>query len=314
MNFTERVFRLPGEAALPIMIGALSGFPVGAVCTAALCREGVLSKDEGARILAASHNTGPAFPVAYVGAVMWSSRRFGWAVYISQIASGIIIAILMRKNSKRMPVPNEKSPQFRPHSEYRYGRGFYSLKQTPPVNSIKKADNRSNIISRVSDAVSEATAACVSIIGSIVFARVITDLITSLLPKGGKICTALIASVIEFSGGAAASAAVGGSVGAALTGFAVGFGGLCALLQAAGAAVPTGIPITRCFCTKLLQGLACAPLSAVAYILLRPNGSIAAVSQQITATHITFPEILTLIIFAAGITNMRRKSSDTVFL
>ncbi|MBR2783569.1 MAG: hypothetical protein IKD93_05205 [Firmicutes bacterium] len=58
------LFALPGEAALAVVMGLCCGFPTGAAVTAALRRQGDISPEEGARLLAFTNNAGPLYLTA----------------------------------------------------------------------------------------------------------------------------------------------------------------------------------------------------------------------------------------------------------
>ncbi len=82
-------------AAAPIM-GALCGFPVGALTAHRLYAKGRISSREAARLIAFSNNPSSAFLISAVGTALWSCPKFGIVLYIIQLLSAAIIGIAMR--------------------------------------------------------------------------------------------------------------------------------------------------------------------------------------------------------------------------
>jgi len=57
----RRVFHLPGEAGLAILLGFSSGFPTGASVCASLIEKNTISKKEAERLICFTNNAGPLF-------------------------------------------------------------------------------------------------------------------------------------------------------------------------------------------------------------------------------------------------------------
>jgi sporulation integral membrane protein YlbJ len=66
--FMRRSFGLPGEAALPVVIGWLGGYPAGAEAVATLRKRELVSRNQGQRLLAFAHMPNPMFMLVIVGA------------------------------------------------------------------------------------------------------------------------------------------------------------------------------------------------------------------------------------------------------
>ena len=64
------IFRLPGKASFVVAMGYTSGFPMGAVLTARLRKEGALSREEGEHLLAFTNNPSPGFMFGAVASGM----------------------------------------------------------------------------------------------------------------------------------------------------------------------------------------------------------------------------------------------------
>ena len=69
------LYRLPGTAAAPLVLGLLGGYPIGARTAAELYREGALTRDEAERLLTFCNNANPAFFLSVLGAGVFGSVR-----------------------------------------------------------------------------------------------------------------------------------------------------------------------------------------------------------------------------------------------
>ena len=65
-----RLFRQPREAAPVLLLGMLSGYPVGAAAARRLYEEGGCNAEQAERLVALCNNSGPAFVVGVVGAAL----------------------------------------------------------------------------------------------------------------------------------------------------------------------------------------------------------------------------------------------------
>ena len=90
----RRIFSVGGSGFPALLIGWLSGFPVGAKMTADIYRRGELSRSDAERLIAYSSNASPAFIVAVVGSGMLGSRASGVILLLSTCAATALSAKL----------------------------------------------------------------------------------------------------------------------------------------------------------------------------------------------------------------------------
>ena len=55
------IFNVPGESAIALILGTISGYPVGAKVVCNLKKEKIISKIEAERLIAYTNNSGPLF-------------------------------------------------------------------------------------------------------------------------------------------------------------------------------------------------------------------------------------------------------------
>ena len=62
----RRLFGIDGAGAAAFLLGLIGGYPVGAKAAGSLVRQGLLSPEDGARLLIFCNNAGPAFILGIV--------------------------------------------------------------------------------------------------------------------------------------------------------------------------------------------------------------------------------------------------------
>lgn len=90
------LFGLGGSCGLPMLLGYISGYPIGAKTAADLYLTGGCTKSEAEKLLAFCNNSGPMFIIGAVGSGMLGNRHFGFILYFSHILSSLIVALCMR--------------------------------------------------------------------------------------------------------------------------------------------------------------------------------------------------------------------------
>ncbi|MCP3771738.1 sporulation protein [Paenibacillus sp. MZ04-78.2] len=102
------LFRLPGVAGWIVALGFTAGMPAGAAAVGQLRKDGTLTRDEGERLLAASHLLSPVFLVSVVGVGFLQNATAGLALAVIHYASTLLLAVLHRFRSAPGPYPLPK--------------------------------------------------------------------------------------------------------------------------------------------------------------------------------------------------------------
>ncbi len=226
------VFRLPRVAITPLLLGFLSGFPIGAKSTARLYERGVLQKEEAERLLLFANNTGPAFLVGGIGGLFFDAH-VGLVLFIIQLLTALLFGMLMAFG--KPPVINE-----------------------PPIDS---SDNAPSFVRAVRDAVMSS----VQIVGFVTAFRVILALFSVLL--AGKIPQILLSLLLEVGNAAVSVSALSSlpyTVTLPLLAFAVSFSGLSVYAQTRALLQKSGLSFRLYLPAKLFQGLLSAGLAYLA--------------------------------------------------
>ena len=102
-KFMKPIFNVPGEGSFPLLMGIISGYPIGAKIVTDLREKNILNKTEAERLLAFTNNSGPLFILGTVGISFFGDTTTGILLLITHILASLTVGILFRfwgKNSK----------------------------------------------------------------------------------------------------------------------------------------------------------------------------------------------------------------------
>lgn len=92
----QSLFKISGNASLAMIMGIISGYPVGAKTASDLVNRGLCSKSEGEKLLGFCNNSGPLFILGAVAAGMIGDPKTGVLLYIAHFAAAVTAALLLR--------------------------------------------------------------------------------------------------------------------------------------------------------------------------------------------------------------------------
>ncbi len=108
---TKKVFNLPGISSLPIAVGLLSGYPIGAKISNDLYEKKLISKNTAEKLLSFTNNSGPLFILSYVGISLYHDTATGILLLLTHIISaisvGIIFGMFSKKNTDRFCIDEQ---------------------------------------------------------------------------------------------------------------------------------------------------------------------------------------------------------------
>lgn len=233
MQFIMRpLFNVPGCGAFALVVGVLSGCPVGAKTVTELLKDGLCTKSEAQRMVCFCNNSGPLFIMGAVASGMLGYERIGGLLYASHVFSALLVGVCM--------------------SFYRRGDVLVSA-------SAPKRDERATFSSVVAESVSLMGYVC----GFVIFFAVVVailkqsgmiDIIGGM--SADKTCLGgMIYGAFEMTNGISALGA--GRITASTlcaASFVLGFGGLSAILQVRGIISEYGLSTAVFAAAKLAQG------------------------------------------------------------
>ncbi len=112
----EKLFRLPRCASGAVLLGLTGGYPAGAVLTSDLFEKGLIDRGTAKRIMSFNFSGGFAFIITAVGSVIYKSSKTGLLLFLSSIASSLIILALTAFKSPKIK-KNNRIINYLPFSE-----------------------------------------------------------------------------------------------------------------------------------------------------------------------------------------------------
>lgn len=91
-----KLFNVPPKAALAIILGFISGYPIGAKITANLKKDKYITQAEAERLLAFTNNSSPIFIISTIGISIYKDKHIGIILLLISILSSILVGIIFR--------------------------------------------------------------------------------------------------------------------------------------------------------------------------------------------------------------------------
>ncbi|WP_036604774.1 sporulation integral membrane protein YlbJ [Paenibacillus assamensis] len=97
------LFRVPGVGGFVVAMGYASGYPVGAKLTTRLRSEGLLTREEGERLVSFTTTSDPIFLIGAVAVGFFGSPALALPLAIAHYGAGLLLGIMMRFHAYRTP-------------------------------------------------------------------------------------------------------------------------------------------------------------------------------------------------------------------
>lgn len=222
----SKVFGTSVYAASAVILGAVCGFPVGAVTTARLYSSGKIKKAEIERLIGFVSLPSPSFVINVVGVGMFGSRNIGFFLFgcllLSSFLIGVFSGLKRQKSNENSPLVALKSPYL--------SENFVSALYRSAETMIK-------------------------ITASVTFFSAVSVWLGTRLDLP-DVFAALLSGILEFSGGCRAAAALGGDVSLPLCAFFLGFSGFGVHFQII--SVCGNVSFKKYFAFSLIKAALCA--------------------------------------------------------
>ena len=96
----KRIFNVPGESATALLLGIISGYPIGAKMVCNLKKQKIISKIEAERLIAYTNNSSLLFILGSVGIALFSSHHIGIILLLSHLISCLLVGFIFRNWKK----------------------------------------------------------------------------------------------------------------------------------------------------------------------------------------------------------------------
>lgn len=285
------LFRVNGNCAAALALGAVGGYPVGARTAIQIYETGQCSRTEAERMLAFCNNSGPAFILGVVGAGVFGSGAAGLLLYLAHLLASLLVGVLFRF--------------YRPQDGPRTRRGRGPQFQAA---SFSKAFTRS-----VTGALTSTLNICAFVLFFTVFLRILAHagilnllggLLSALLAPLGMDQTwaeRLLTGLVEVSSGV--SSLTDGTLSGRLSmaAFMLGWAGVSVHCQVLAFLGDSGLSVRTYLVGKLLHGGLSALLARLLFRLIPLNApaSFYLAEQTEAIAQLDFQKALTLSAAAA---------------
>lgn len=242
------IFNLPGESVIAIILGIISGYPIGAKVVCNLKNQKIITKIEAERLIAFTNNSGPLFILGTVGITLFHNKHLGIILLISHIFSSLTVGYLFRFWKR-----NKLDVNF---------REIHFNSKLAPIKISEIGEILGNAIKKSISSILSVGGFIVlfSVILSILENSGILDIINMFLYQFGiskEISSAIFTGIIEVTNGVNLSSSIYTSLptlSILLTSFLLGFGGISVLLQVYSIISKENISVKPYLLGKLLQG------------------------------------------------------------
>ncbi len=246
------VFNVSGSGSLAVILGIISGYPIGASTSVRLYECGHITKTEAERLLAFTNNSGPLFVLGAIGTGMLLSPRMGAILYASHIISALLCGFIFR---------------------------FYKGRKAEVLNTLMPSHEKglSNIGSALGEAVNSAADNMLKVCGFVVFFSVVCSFIPS-----GRLYP-YIYSLFEITGGLniLSHLDTDESLRLSLISFFLSFSGLSVMSQVSSFVIPKGLSMKPYLIGKLLQAVFSFYITKILYFRFAPYTEVSTILSPV---------------------------------
>lgn len=250
-KFMKPIFNIRGEGSFALIMGIISGYPMGAKIAANFRRNNVCTKEECERLLSFTNNSGPLFIIGSVGIVMFGNSTIGFLLLITHILASLTVGFLFRfwkyKSKKEININKFSS---KPTNEITFSNlgGVIGSSITNSINTILLIGGFVVLFSVI-----------LSIMEKSNFLNIISACIEPIfkfLKIPSEFATGFISGIIELTNGLNIICTIPEkkiSINIIIASFLLGFGGISVLLQVWSVISKTDLSIKPYIIGKILH-------------------------------------------------------------
>ncbi len=120
------LFNVPGEGAFALVLGIISGYPIGAKTVANLKENGICSDVEAERLISFTNNSGPLFIIGTVGISIFLDVKIGFLLLLAHILAALTVGFIFRFWKRNYKLSTIKTNTVK-SNEYNNKVSFYNL-------------------------------------------------------------------------------------------------------------------------------------------------------------------------------------------
>ncbi|UHA74656.1 sporulation integral membrane protein YlbJ [Paenibacillus sp. 481] len=176
------LFRVPGVGGFVVAMGYASGYPVGARLTTRLRMQGLISREEGERLVAFTTTSDPIFLIGAVSVGFFGDAGLAVTLALAHYCSGLLVGVLMRFHAYRSPLTqqqesNDHEPKAT-HSRQRKWSNSILLRAFYAMHEARQQDGRP-LGTLLKEAIESSLKLMVVVGGLVVFFSVLLELLAT---------------------------------------------------------------------------------------------------------------------------------------
>ena len=221
------LFNVPDVAIFPLIMGSISGYPIGAKVVSDIYTNNLISKKDAERVLAFTNNSGPLFILGTVGIAFFNNQKIGLILLFTHILAAITTGIIFGRFYKKSLKSDFD------YTKFSYLKNDISFSELGTILSDSVISSIKSILSVGGFVV--LFSVIISILNKTGFLFNISNLIANFLRLSPNIIQAFLTGLIEFTNGLNNISTVDCGnidINIILSAFVLGFGGLSVTLQA----------------------------------------------------------------------------------
>lgn len=254
-NFIMKpIFNISGKGSFALLMGIISGYPIGAKIATNFRQQNICTKEECERLLSFTNNSGPLFIIGTVGILMYRNTTIGILLFITHLLGALTVGFIFKfwklTNTQKIDFSFEKK--------------YYNEKNTTIYNlgevlaeSISSSINSILIIGGFVVIFSS----IVSILNSSGILNIVEILLTpvfNLLNIDASFISPIFTGFFEITNGINSISSITCkkiSINLIFTAFLLGFGGLSVFLQVLSIVSKSDLSIKPYIYGKILHGI-----------------------------------------------------------
>ncbi len=266
-----RLFRLSHDGCYPLLLGFLSGIPMGAKSSADLVNEKRISREEGNFLLSMCNNASPVFIMNYIAINQLKLPRFRLPLFVIVYSSSIISALIYRYVHNKMKNPSQTDAKGNGEKGLTLRATALQAANLPPAAVTEQRPKSVRFtFDMVDHSIMNGFEVITKIGGYIILFSILAQIINETLPAIG-ILKASFMGVLEITTGInqICKLQIGSSIKIVLAAVLTSFGGFSGMAQTKSVLGDSGLSIKSYFLVKLFNAFVTFTITMFYVTLLR---------------------------------------------